>query len=307
MSYQRYEYSRFKQEINLTQFAAHLGYEIDRKKSTRSSVVMRSAADKVIISRRGNIWMYFSVTYERDNGTIIDFLQNRTGKSLIEIGQELQVWIGGGMILPEAKNYVRDIEEQEFDPERVRKIFTRCMPAKRHSYLEGRGITPAVLQSDRFAECIFSDHYGNAAFPHFDEQGVCGLELKNVDKALFVRGSRKTLWRSKSRAGDSALVISEAVIDALSHYILFPSEASAYAATGGGMSPEQAEVISALIHKSTGLKRILIITDNDEGGDKLAEKLIEAVKGSGFAGTVTRHSPETRGLDWNEVLKPTRN
>jgi hypothetical protein len=177
------------------------------------------------------------------------------------------------------------------------------MPAKRHSYLEGRGITPAVLQSARFAECIFFDRYGNAAFPHFDERGVCGLELKNVDKALFVRGSRKTLWRSRSRAGDSALVISEAVIDALSHYILFPSESAAYAATGGGMSPEQAEVISALIRKFTGLRHIIIITDNDEGGDRLAEKLIEAITESGFAGKVTRHSPQMRGYDWNDELK----
>ncbi len=177
------------------------------------------------------------------------------------------------------------------------------MPVKRHPYLEGRGIVPTVLQSARFAECIFSDRYGNAAFPHFDEQGVCGLELKNVDKALFVRGSRKTLWSSKSRAGDNALVISEAVIDALSHYILFPSESAAYVATGGGMSPEQAEVISAYVRKFTALKHIIIITDNDEGGERLAEKLIEAITKSGFAGKLTRHSPQMRGIDWNDELK----
>ena len=300
---QKLDYSRFKREINLTRYAAHIGYEIDPKKSTRSSVVMRSAADKVIISRRGNIWIYFSVTDERDNGTIINFIENRTGKSISEIGQELQKWIGEGACMPEAKNYVREIEEQAFDPERVRKIFSRCTPAKRHPYLESRGINPAVLQSERFSECIFSDRYGNAAFPHFDDQGVCGLELKNTDKSLFVRGSRKTLWRSKSRAGDETLVISEAVIDALSHYVLFPSGEASYAATGGGMSPEQAEILIALLRQSAALKRITLITDNDEGGDRLAEKLSETITKSRFAGKVIRHSPETRGLDWNDVRR----
>lgn len=56
---QQLEFSRFKSEINLTQYAAHLGYEIDRKKSTRSSIAMRNGADKIIISRRGPLWVYF--------------------------------------------------------------------------------------------------------------------------------------------------------------------------------------------------------------------------------------------------------
>ena len=42
------DYSKFKTEINLTQYAAHLGYEVDRKKSTRSSIAMRKDSDKVI-------------------------------------------------------------------------------------------------------------------------------------------------------------------------------------------------------------------------------------------------------------------
>jgi len=87
---QQLDFSRFKSEINLTQYAAHLGYEIDKKKSTRSSVAMRSGADKIIISRRSGIWVYFSVSDDHDNGTIIDFAQNRTHKAIAEIGRELK-------------------------------------------------------------------------------------------------------------------------------------------------------------------------------------------------------------------------
>jgi len=147
---QELDFHRFKSEINLTQYAAHLGYEIDRRKSTRSSVAMKGGADKIIISRRGGIWVYFSVTDDGDNGTIINFAQNRTGKSIREIGQELQDWIGGEVSSLELKTYAHEIKEQEYDPARVAKIFKGCSAVKYHAYLERRGLTSVVLSSPRF-------------------------------------------------------------------------------------------------------------------------------------------------------------
>ncbi|PJB71324.1 MAG: hypothetical protein CO093_05530 [Alphaproteobacteria bacterium CG_4_9_14_3_um_filter_47_13] len=296
------EFARFKSEINLTQYAAHLGYEIDRKKSTRSSIAMRNGTDKIIISRRGQLWVYFSVSNDNDNGTIIDFAEKRTNKSLKEIGFDLQSWISGGVVLPEPKNYVAEVEEQVYDPARVANVFKRCRPVTNHAYLEGRGLTGGLLSSLRFAGRIFADRYQNVAFPHYHGKGICGLELKDADKALFVRGSEKTLWRSNMRAGDDTLILSEAVIDALSHAALFPNETALYAATGGGMSPEQAEIIKQAAQGIKSLKYIALITDNDLGGDRLTDKILKAIEDSGFSGKVTRHSPELRGDDWNDVL-----
>lgn len=299
---QQLDFSCFKAEINLTQYAAHLGYEIDRKKSTRSSIAMRNGGDKIIISRRGNLWVYFSVSDDNDNGTIIDFAEKRTNKSLKEIGYELQSWITGGVVLPQAKSYVQEVEEQEYDPARVANVFKRCRPAQNHAYLEGRGVTRGLLLSPRFAERIFTDRYQNAAFPHCGSTGICGLELKNADKAIFVKGSEKTLWRSNVRAGDDMLILSEAVIDALSHAVLFPNETAIYAATGGGMSPEQTKIIRQAACGIKNLKRILVITDNDTGGDRLSDKILNAIAESDFSGEIARHSPDTRGDDWNDVL-----
>ena len=83
--YQTLDYSRFKTDINLTQYAAYFGYEIDAKKSTKSSIAMRRDGDKVIISRKGANWVYFSVMDDSDNGSIIDFVQKRTSKKILEI------------------------------------------------------------------------------------------------------------------------------------------------------------------------------------------------------------------------------
>ena len=299
---QQLDFSRFKSEINLTQYAAHLGYEIDRKKSTRSSVAMKGGADKIIISRRGGVWVYFSVTDDRDNGTIINFVQNRTHKTIAKIGQELQEWIGGGVSLPEPKAYVREVAEQEYDSARVARVFKKSRPAFKHVYLESRGISGAVLSFTRFTGRIYTDRYQNAVFPHYSDNGICGLELKNAEKAIFVRGSKKTLWRSNIRAGDTCLILSEAVIDALSYFLLFPDEDSIYGATGGGLSSEQMALICKFLEQNSKIRHVLIITDNDKGGDRLTDKIQNAIQESSFRGQITRHSPDTRGHDWNDVL-----
>ncbi len=296
------DYSRFKQEINLTQYAAHLGYEVDRKKSTRSSIAMRSGADKVIISRRGAIWVYFSVSDDQDNGTIIEFAQNRTNKTIFEIGKELNSWLNGGATLPEPKSYVADVTEQEYDPERIKRIFGRCRPVTEQDYIESRGVTRALLSLQRFTGRIFLDRYQNAVFPHYNVKGICGLEFKNIDACYFARGSEKTLWRSNRKAEDDTLIISEAVLDGLSYHQIFNNEKALYAATGGGMSPEQAGLIRDFAQNWDSLKKIILITDNDQGGDKLTARVLAAIGEGTFSGEVIRHSPERQGEDWNDVL-----
>ena len=113
------------------------------------------------------------------------------------------------------------------------KIFKKCRPTQFHEYLESRNIAKSLFTCPRFKNRIFFDGYKNAVFPHYDDKGdICALELKNKDKALFVRGSAKTFWRSNCQKGDDTLVISEAVIDALSYYRLFPNDKAIYVATG---------------------------------------------------------------------------
>lgn len=297
------DWIRFKTEINLSEYAAFIGYEIVKKDTTRSSIKMRRGSDIVIISKKGGIWIYFSVSGQSDNGTIVNFIQNRTGQTLAEIAKDLLEWLGEDVTRPEPKFYVQEVIEQEYDPQRVKKIFKGCKVAKNHQYLEGRGITGAVLCSKRFTGRIYEDHYQNAVFPHYNDSGVCGLELKNAEKAIFVRGSEKTFWRSNCEKGDDTLIIGEAVIDALSHSILFPNKTAIYAATGGGMSPDQCELLKELVTCCKHLKNIVIITDNDLGGDRLSERVRGILKDCSFNGAVRRDSPKIIGCDWNDVLK----
>ncbi|MEO9804790.1 MAG: toprim domain-containing protein [Reichenbachiella sp.] len=298
------DFSSFKHQINLTQYAAYLGYEIDRKKSTRNSIAMRKGSkDKIIISKRSGNWIYFSVYDDQDSGTIVDFIKNRTSKSLFEISQELQVWISGNIALPEPTKYVGHVEERQPDPRRIQRLFNYCTPACGHEYLKNRGITAEALKSPRFSGRVFQDRFNNAVFPHFKEKQVCALELKGKNIDLFVGGSEKTLWRSNTRKGDDTLIISETPIDALSYQILHALRSAFYTSTCGGFSPLQSDIIRKLVTDLSWVNKVILITDNDDGGDAITGRLNNIVTSTNYTGSLTRHSPNVRGLDWNDVLR----
>jgi hypothetical protein len=99
------ELSAFKGSIDLRAYATAHGYQLDRKESWRGTSVMRHplSNDKVIIKRgMDGHYLYFSVRDDRDNGTIIDFVQFRQGLSLGAVRKELRPWIRCGSGVPGA-------------------------------------------------------------------------------------------------------------------------------------------------------------------------------------------------------------
>lgn len=300
---QKYDFAGLKQSVNLSQYAAAQGYELDRKKSTRSSLVMRHATtgDKIIVSKKGANWVYFSVHDDSDNGTIVDFIEKRMNKTLPEIGKELAAWSGGAGLLPICA--LPDVQEQVYDRTRITNAFKWMKPATAHPYLLNERKIPAdVLSHSRFSGRIFQDRYGNVVFPHQDGQGVCGLELKSHDKGVFMRGSEKALWLGNIEPEDTVLILTEGGIDALSHFALFKPTSASYGAVSGGMKDKQFGYLMVIIGEMPKLEKIILAVDNDQGGEKIAHRIEEYLAGK-FKGEIVRHIPEWKESDWNEVLK----
>lgn len=292
-------FNDLKQNINLISYAASLGYTIDKEKTTRHSAVLKNKQnDKIVVSKKNGIWVYFSVSDDGDNGTIIDFIKNRTSLELGEIGKSLE---GFNPDIVALNNDV-SINEQFYDPERIERVFNNCKVIASHQYLDGRGIRTDIISSNRFKGTIYTDTYNNVAFPHFKKKKICGLELKSNDFSLMVRGSEKTLWRSNFNKADEALIIAEAPIDALSYQTLFSLEKAFFVATSGGVSNGQIELIDYTLNTSPNIKKITVIADKDEGGDRLFKKLETHLLPAIEKEQIKRHSPKTQGEDWNDEL-----
>jgi len=302
------ELDAFKREIDLREFAVSLGYEIDRRDSWRGSTVLRRGADKIVVKRNGNgHYVFFSVRDDRDNGTVIDFLQRRQNLSLGAVRQILRPWIGRPAIFLQFSK----LEPAGPGRMRVEGAYRRMADAQRFPYLEHARCVPAVvLSSPRFAGRMRLDCHGNTVFPHFDGAGLCGYEIKNGGFTGFAAGGQKGLWFSHTQLADRRLVLTESAIDALSYATLFPDadDQTHYASLGGKPSSRQTALVQATIASLPAGAEIVAAFDADDAGRQLVEVIREAV--AGVANRPGRNDlifkaqlPAKEGEDWNQVLQ----
>ena len=299
------ELENFKTNIDLRAYAAGQGYELDRKDSWRGSAVMRHASgDKVIIKRDiDNHYVYFSVRDDNDNGSIIDWVQHRTGLSLGAVRKELRPWLG----MPAERIPVfAELPKTTKDRAKVECAYLRMEAATRHPYLEvERAIPCSLLQSHRFAGRVRRDEHNNAVFPHFDSLGLCGYEIKNTRGFTgFASGGTKGLWFSRTGPEDSRLVFCESAIDALSHAVLSDADShTRYASIGGKPNPVQPDLIKAAIMRMPASSEIVVAMDADADGAKLAAVVREAFDHTGRDDLRFTMQEPFGFKDWNDQLR----
>ena len=168
-------------------------------------------------------------------------------------------------------------------------------------YLTSRGLGLNVLGLPIFAGCVRVDARGNALFPHFDKEGLCGFEIKNRNFTGFATGGIKGLWYSRAKTTDARLVLTESAIDAMSFHVLQGDAWTRYMSTGGSLNPQQPALIRGAMEKLPPGGAVILAFDLDEGGEKLAEEVRD------FAPSgrdVRRVVPKVgAGKDWNDALK----
>jgi hypothetical protein len=307
MTFSTQDFDRLKREVNLTALAASdQGYAIDRRASSRNSIVMRRAdGDKIIVARgRNGTWIYFNVHDPSDSGTALDFIRRRRGGSLGDAGRYLEAWQGRPP--PPLSEYVATLEPLPRDVVAVRAACEASRPLRygEHDYLNRkRRLSPLLLAFADYVGRIRTDARGNAVFPHRDADGVCGFEIKNDRFTGFSPGGSKGLWQTQSLSEYWGLVVSEGAIDALSYAALHGPRGLRLVSVAGAMSPGQRLLLTQAIANFDG-ERVVVATDNDKAGDKLT-----ATVGACFASAgrddlqLVVDRPPVRGQDWNDVLR----
>ncbi len=298
------ELEKFKTEINLVDYAQSQGYQYSSQSSSHNSAVLRhDNGDKIVVATdTDGHGVYFSIIDEADNGTIIDFVQNRSNLRLGGVRKELRDWRNKPRM--QTSKFIPRDKPQAINSDRlgVIKAISGFKVAQKHDYLEKRGIKQSILTSDRFIGTVAIDPRGNAVFPHYDQDGLTGFTIKNDNFNGFSKGGTKALWQSKSQENDCRLVIVESAIDAMSYHQLFTDKNphTRYISTGGTISSSQLDLIKTAMVDMTRLGgEIVIATDNDLAGNKLAKTLIQEAP---LAQKIERHVPEL-GKDWNELLQ----
>ncbi|MHB8989212.1 MAG: toprim domain-containing protein [Desulfobulbia bacterium] len=296
------ELEQFKTQVNLVEYALTLGYQVDRKESSQNSKVLRHEnGDKIVVATGQNgHGIYFSVRDDRDNGSIIDFVQIRTGASLGQIRKTLRPWIDGAEAPPQQQRYPEPKPHPTSrDRQQVILAYAKTEPVQHQTYLASRGIEDSTLADPRFAGMVRQDARGNAVFPHYDSEGLSGYELKNKGFTGFARGGTKAIWHSNNLATAKRVVIVESAIDGLSHAQLHENSDAAYVSVGGQMNNLQHTLLHRVFERAANQEaEIVIATDNDPAGESLAEEIQRLVP---THGQFFRSMPARK--DWNAELQ----
>jgi len=313
------ELDTFKRHIHLVEYAcARYGYQRDRRESSRASHVLRHAGsgDKIVVGKdTDGHWIYFSIRDDRDNGTIVDFVQRRGTLSLGQTRAELRDWLGTPR--PDPGPDVRpETCPVSHDRLAVAAFVAQLPDVPNSPYLNARGIRPETLHDPRFAGTWKCDARRNSLFLHRDGDGVTGFEIKNTCFTGFSKSGYKTAWQSvvPASAGDTtALVLTETAIDALSCAQLRTrtatrerdgaSLAERYLSTGGALSPLQYELLDKTFAALPDRCAVLLAFDNDRVGQNTAAAVHALALPHHRRGLrVERHTPPFE-KDWNEHLQ----
>jgi hypothetical protein len=303
----RDELEGFKRNIDLRAYAATHGYFLDPKEAWTGSAGMRhDNGDKIVITRdTDGHYVYYSFRDPDDNGTIVDFIQRRKRLNLGEVRKKLRRWTGQSRpSIPVFDELVKTPRDRQ----RVIAEYSRMQDARRHPYLEKERCIPVeLLCSPRFLGRIrIDDRWGNAVFPHFDEEGLCGYEIRNRAFKGFAAGGSKGLWRSHEQVDDNRLVICESAIDCLSHAALFVNPRARYASIGGQVNGSQPDLIKAAIASMPLNAEIVAAMDADAPGRDLAAMVRSAFDAVGREDLAFRDHVPGGFKDWNEQLCSTQ-
>jgi hypothetical protein len=296
------ELEHFKTEIDLVDYATRaLGFRVDQ--ASRRSARLKKDGDVIIVARdQDGHYTYFSPLDDKDNGTIIDLVQRRRQLSLGELRRELRQWLGES---PQPPNPVPSLRPESHelaisDRVRLRRRLHYLTPTTDHPLLLKRGIPSIVLAGERFLGTILADNRGNILFPHEDDHGLSGFEIRSTSFKGFSRGE-KALWISNRLPGDDAILVCESPIDALSYHALYSRPHTQYASTAGGWGPKTGEALLRAIANLQGPRTVLLGFDNDEQGRRYADKCRELVHPTGA--TIIDALPPTIDADWNDIQR----
>ncbi len=274
---------------------------ISRSKAKYRALKNEATGHKIIVTREPDgHYVYFSANGGSDSGTIIDFVQKQHGYNIGQVRKHLR---GHSPDIATASRSQQAILLHPVSKDRgevVRRL--AAMPAVTyeggHAYLKRRGLGAGLLTHERFINRIRTGEKGEAVFPHYDKEGICGYEQKNQNFTGFSPGGTKGIWISNSTKEDTKLFITESAIDCMSHFAIHQDSATRYISTGGSWNDKTPELIKEAVAKHPG-KTVILGFDNDDGGRAFEKTTRELLQESGKK--IITQWPE-RGKDWNNQL-----
>lgn len=290
------EITAMKLDVDLTEYAAHLGMEYDKQASYKGHAVFRHGAGKYDIYQAADDNWIWHDRHAGKSGDIFKLYQEVKGGTFVQAKEDVRAFQGG--VLPslgksseeQARiDRARDEKRQQKERERQETIASSTKDhyrafgfmGRRDTYLsQERRLSPEVLAETRWR----TSKHGSAVFPHIDAEGkFCGYEYRGaqmIEGELrqfkgFTTDTEKGIYLANPRcANPTEIRFSEGGVDVLSTYQLATPEERQrilFVGTTGEPGPKTEAAIIALAERHD-IRRFSLAYDRDQPGDNHTAK-----------------------------------
>lgn len=285
------EVAAMKRDVDLTDYAVHLGMEYDKKASYKGHAVFRHGSGKYDIYQAADDNWVWHDRHSGKSGDIFKLYQEASGGTFIQAKDDVRAFQGGvlpslGKSAEEQARIDRAREEsrQRKERERLETIATSTenhyrtfgFMSRRDSYLsQERGISSEVLAETRWR----TSRHGSAVFPHIDANAkFCGYEYRGAQvingerrefKGFTTETEKGVYLANPKCANPTEIRFSEGGVDTLSTYQLASPEERQrvlFVGTTGEPGENTQKAIIALA-KRYNIRFFSMAYDRDNGGD----------------------------------------
>lgn len=290
------EVAAMKLDVNLVEYAAHLGMEYDKQASYKGHAVFRHGAGKYDIYQAADDNWIWHDRHAGKSGDIFKLYQEVRGGSFAQAKDDVRAFQGG--VLPSLGNSpedqartdrARDEARQQKERERQEAIASSTKDhyrtfgfmGRRDTYLsQVRRISSEVLAETRWR----TSRHGSAVFPHIDANAkFCGYEYRGAQvihgerhefKGFTTETEKGVYLANPKCANPTEIRFSEGGVDTLSTYQLASPEERRrilFIGTSGEPGPNTEAAIIALAERYK-IQCFSLAYDRDQGGDSLTAK-----------------------------------
>ena len=250
--------NRFEKVIDLPAYLASRGFKLAPSgDSSQDHIAMQSPKGEVLHLEKDatrNVWTYTDPQSPAERGTAVTFFERREGldpKASLEL------------LVACADERRRDV------PLAVRyREHVRAMPDElRHAKAAHLVGIERKRDANRALECV------GITTGSFDAWRFGTVRGQDDVARLVAEPKAGTLWASKYRPTDRAVVFVERPIDAVAHQRRHGGQDACYIATGGGLDEERTRRLTHLLAETKGEMKVIIGYGRGHQGEEMAAQL----------------------------------
>ncbi|WP_095272250.1 toprim domain-containing protein [Helicobacter sp. 13S00477-4] len=168
--------------LPLHEVLIHNGFKLNRAKSSRNNPVVCNDKEMLVISKRGQNYLYFNTDGSNDRGNIINFCKNRN----LDVRVLVQNYHDGGTIDINIPKYF----DREDSYKNIEENYKNLNPYDRNKndFFINKGLYDATIQP--YKNSFKQDNYGNICFPHYKlfklSSGIENLSICGYTKRLTI-------------------------------------------------------------------------------------------------------------------------